>query len=597
MKPEEEFQIRKKKYGLEKQKLERKAAKLSWGRLIIFLAGFVAIYISTLFNLTVLLLTVILFISAFFRMVYLHHKTVQKKKKAERLKEINKRELNALNHDFEAFRSGEQFQNVEHNFSNDLNIFGAFSVFRILNRTVTDNGEEHLSSWLKATMGDRNEIIQRQEATQELSGQIDLIQSFLETGQKKRFTKEHFHKLEYWAEKAHIPVSKERVLAPLFTVGSVGLIVSVSAGLFYWPVLIFWIMAGLGITAMFNKKVTEQHQNLNNIGPSLDIIDQLTNRINSTNYQSGILQKQQKRLLDDDGQAPVKKLVAILQSFDVRLNVFAAFLLNSLFLWDMHQLVRLGKWKRQFSENLVVRMEAVFCFDAFMSVGNFAYSYPGYRYPEILDKQNSGFSIAGEDCRHILIPKEERVGNPVRLEGKGTFSIITGANMAGKSTYLRTIGLNMVLAQTGIPLDCQNFAFTPVQIISSLSTRDSLVKSESFFYAEIKRLQYIIHKLENGEEVFCLLDEILKGTNSKDKQTGSIKLLRKLVKLRSNGIIATHDLKIGELENEYPDKIQNQCFEVEIKNDKLYFDYKLKAGIAQSLNASFLMRKMGITED
>jgi DNA mismatch repair ATPase MutS len=196
---------------------------------------------------------------------------------------------------------------------------------------------------------------------------------------------------------------------------------------------------------------------------------------------------------------------------------------------------------------------------------------------------------------HPIIPKSNLVTNPVSSEGTGNFQIITGANMAGKSTYLRTVGVNLVLAMAGAPVSGKDFEFAPVNLMTSIRTSDSLVKNESYFYAELKHLQQIITKLERGERLFILLDEILKGTNSKDKQAGSIALMKKLLKYDACGLIATHDLALGDLEKECPDKITNKSFEVVIQNDKLVFDYKIKDGIARQMNATFLMEKMGIT--
>lgn len=592
--PEETYRQRKQKYEQERKIMEKKASRLSWSRLMVFLISIIGIYISTMYSLAVLLAVIVISVAIFLRVVFLHHSCMLKKEEAMRLQSINEQELMALEHNFSSFQNGKQFIDASHDFSSDLNLFGEQSVFPIFNRTVCDNGEELLAYWFKNPPLDKNEICRRQQAVKELSSKLNLMQEFMQTGQKKRFEKEHFLKLDHWLKKQNVNVDIERFLAPSFTFLSFIMLSLLLLGVVYWPWMVIWIIIGLSITGMFNKKVNEQHENLNNIAAPLVMLDQLSEIINNEKFDSELLKKQQQTMGAQNG-SPLKKLSKILHAFDVRLNVLAAVVLNSLFLWDLHQLNRLNKWKQQYGSHLPEHMDAVFVLDAIISLGNFAHSYPHYSYPQILEQD--GFTLKGEDCNHILIPTGARVGNPVSLNGDGSFNVITGANMAGKSTYLRTVGLNMVLARLGVPLHCSRFAFTPVRIISSLSIKDSLVKNESFFYAELKRLQYIIRKLEQGDQLFCLLDEILKGTNSRDKQIGTMKLMQKLMRYRSNGIIATHDLKIGELEKDFPQKISNYCFEVEIKNDRLHFDYKLKPGIAQSLNASFLMKEMGITED
>jgi DNA mismatch repair ATPase MutS len=181
------------------------------------------------------------------------------------------------------------------------------------------------------------------------------------------------------------------------------------------------------------------------------------------------------------------------------------------------------------------------------------------------------------------------------MEGFGQFRIITGANMAGKSTYLRTVGINLVLAMTGSPVLANSFVFSPVDVFTGIKTSDSLQAGESYFFAELKRLKEIIVQLEKGKTLFVILDEILRGTNSADKQKGSKALIRQLIQMKASGLIATHDLALGELADFFPENIKNQRFEVEIENNELKFDYLLKEGISQNLNATSLMKKMGIT--
>ncbi|MDZ7776057.1 MAG: hypothetical protein U5L09_10915 [Bacteroidales bacterium] len=172
---------------------------------------------------------------------------------------------------------------------------------------------------------------------------------------------------------------------------------------------------------------------------------------------------------------------------------------------------------------------------------------------------------------------------------------MTGGNMAGKSTYLRTVGINLVLAMSGNVVCAQKFRFSPVTLITSIRTDDSLQENESFFYAELKKLQDIILRLERGEKLFLLLDEILKGTNSRDKLHGSRALLQQLLTYYASGAVATHDIALGDLEKDFPENITNHCFEIAINDNALQFDYKLRRGKAENMNAVFLMKQMGIT--
>ena len=168
--------------------------------------------------------------------------------------------------------------------------------------------------------------------------------------------------------------------------------------------------------------------------------------------------------------------------------------------------------------------------------------------------------------------------------------------MAGKSTYLRTIGTNLILAQIGAVVCAESFTFSPVEMFTSIRTNDSVQNNESYFFAELKRLHQIIEKLESGETLFVIVDEMLRGTNSKDKHDGSQNFVKKLLKFNCYGIFATHDIDIGNMQSQYPENIDTKCFEISFEGDNLIFDYKLKNGISQNLNATYLMKKMGIID-
>lgn len=202
--------------------------------------------------------------------------------------------------------------------------------------------------------------------------------------------------------------------------------------------------------------------------------------------------------------------------------------------------------------------------------------------------------MEGTEVGHPLIPAGKRVNNPIKIQDSGELMLVTGSNMAGKSTYLRSIGINTILAMAGAPVCAAYFCLSPVQIVSSMRIADNLEESTSTFYAELKKLKIIIGKVNSNENVFILLDEILRGTNSFDRHTGSVALVKQLIKHQAAGIIATHDVELAELKKDHPSGILNYHFDVQVNNEELYFDYKLKEGICNSLNASILMKKIGI---
>ena len=252
--------------------------------------------------------------------------------------------------------------------------------------------------------------------------------------------------------------------------------------------------------------------------------------------------------------------------------------------------MRLERWKSKYGKNIKQWIQVIAEFDSYCSMANYSFNNSDFVYPIISDQT----VLDTEELGHPLIPRLKRIHNNFKIEKMGEVDIITGANMAGKSTFLRTIGVNIILAMNGLPVCAKKFHFRLMDVYSGMRTADSLQENESYFYAELKRLRYVIERLKEGTPTFLLLDEILKGTNSIDKAEGSRKFVEHLIKLKATGIVATHDLTLCNLEKDYPNNIENKCFEVEINADKIKFDYKLRAGVTQNMNASLLMKQMGI---
>ena len=299
--------------------------------------------------------------------------------------------------------------------------------------------------------------------------------------------------------------------------------------------------------------------------------------------------------LDIDGHSPAEALMQLskeLDRLDLRNNQLLYVILEGSMFFQLRQIVRIERWKARYGKYLMGWLEAVGELDALCSLGTFAYNHPAYTYPTIAGQP---FCFLARNMGHPLMPEAQCVKNDATIPSRPYFLIITGANMAGKSTYLRTIGVNYLLACMGCPVCCESLTLYPAHLITSLRTTDSLSDNESYFFAELKRLKRIIDLLNKGQELFIILDEILKGTNSADKQKGSLDLIRQFMRLKADGIIATHDLLLGTLADQFPEYIRNYCFEADIKDNELTFSYRLREGVTQNMNACFLMRKMGIT--
>jgi DNA mismatch repair ATPase MutS len=262
-------------------------------------------------------------------------------------------------------------------------------------------------------------------------------------------------------------------------------------------------------------------------------------------------------------------------------------------LWDWQYIYRIEKWQLNHKVEFGNWLDCIANFDALISFANLKYNNPDFTFP-ILSQEEFEFSAL--NIGHPLLSSEVRVSNDFEILLSPRYAIVTGANMAGKSTFLRTIATNIVLAGCGAPVCAKQLKFTPLPLHSSMRTEDSLMKNESYFFAELKRLQRITQALDKGEKLFIILDEILRGTNSEDKRKGSIGFVKKITQKRAHGLVATHDLELARLAEQQPDIFKALCFEVAIENNQLHFDYKLQSGVTQNMNASFLMKQMGIIE-
>jgi DNA mismatch repair ATPase MutS len=343
-------------------------------------------------------------------------------------------------------------------------------------------------------------------------------------------------------------------------------------------------------TMQVQNVITSKSKILNRYAQSLILIE-------NTRFNSEYLTGLQKKLIAHEGKIPSKaiyQLSVILNYMDSNLNILVSIFLNGLFMFNLHLLLKVEKWKKQNQNHVPEWFDSIADFDALCSLANFGYNNPEFLYPEPV---NDEFAFSAENLGHPLISAEQRVVNDIEINGWNQFAIITGANMSGKSTFLRTLGVNYILAMAGAPVCASKLSFSPIQIHSSIRTSDSLVKHESYFYAELKRLKQIIDELESGKKKLILLDEILKGTNSKDKQAGSIALIEQLLHYKSVGLFATHDLMLGKLATRFPGQVNNLCFEIHIQNDKMLIDYKLHKGVCKNLNATYLMKNMGILVD
>ncbi len=564
-------------------------------RLLTFLVAAILLYVFARSQWAPgIVITIFSSLGIFIFLVKLHGKILLQKKTEESLVEINNNEINCVDGKFDQFDGGLEFDDPEHMYSSDLDIFGEGSLYQFVNRSATHIGELRLSEKLKTPELDIAKIKKDQQFIKALSQNIDWRQEFLAMGKVYGEKQDDKEKIIRWSIlKPFFNHPIFLILVILIPILTVLMIYLISTGLITDKMFLIYMAIPWGIAGSFAIKVNTRHMMVSKTSETLIKYAKLLKLIENVEFDSPKFNDLKGHISTGSRSSSIsiKKLSSILNALDNRLNFVSWALLNGLFLWDILQMKRLELWQKRHTGDIKNWFEIIAEIDAMNSFANYSYNHPNAIIPKLNDQQQD---LEVKELGHPLINPGMRVDNDVSIK-HDEFKIITGANMAGKSTYLRTIGVNLVLAMCGAPICAKSFSFKPVQIFTSIRTRDSLHKNESYFYAELKRLQAIILKLKEGSQLFIILDEILKGTNSKDKHAGSEALLKQLIKYNASGIVATHDVGLGQLESLFPENIKNNCFEVDIVGNKLQFDYKLRSGVSQNLNATFLMREMGIT--
>ncbi len=576
------------------QQVKKQIFRISMLRLALFIAGIAGLYFF--FNQTTLLIVCIcLTFFPLFILVKIHNRFFIRKEWLETQARIIQEELQALSGDYSSFEDGKEYTNPEHPYSFDLDIFGRRSLFQSINRTCTFFGKVRLAEWLQNHLHEKTSIEKRQEMVREISEHTLFREQFRVAGLVHHGQSSDAEKIQAWSQSPAQYLHAGWVKTFIWgvpVINSLLLITSLAGWIsFSWLGLSFGIFLVLSFGII--KRATYIQETYGKQLKSLNGYARLIALAKAEDWKSAGMQELMERL-NLNGQSPVQALQQLskeLDRLDLRNNQFLYVLLEGSIFFQLQEIVRIERWKARYGQHINEWLETVGELDALCSLGTFAYNHPQYTYPELTEKP---FCFLATQMGHPLMPVSQCVKNDATIPSRPFFLIITGANMAGKSTYLRTIGVNYLLACVGAPVCCERLKLHPNQLITSLRTSDSLSDNESYFFAELKRLKRIIDLLNQGKQLFIILDEILKGTNSMDKQKGSFDLIRQFMQLKANGIIATHDLLLGSLIKQFPEEIRNYCFEADIKENELTFSYKLREGVAQNMNACFLMKKMGI---
>lgn len=540
---------------------------------------------------TILLIAVVPFLFFMVR----HDKLFRKKNYYETVLSICTRELEWAEYRFDRSNSGSKFQPDHHDFSHDLDLFGPKSLYAYMERSATSIGNRRFIRILLEPLTDMSKIINRQQAVIELAAQPDKRVDFLAKGKMNKGKDNTIENLDRFVKSDPIitgPILRTTVaILPfvyllLIGLSTIGAIPINSIFYLFLPVLIYTFIRAKYVTGIQNR-IGNQFRTLNTYADLIRIIEE-------SRFEAPLLQQLNQSIRHNGTpvSARLQKLNRLIANLDQRAGVFGWIMLNGFLLWDFRQLIHIEQWRKENAPQMKKWFETVAEFDALCTLGTFYFNHPDYQFPKPVETDQP--VLEAEQMGHPLIPPHSCIRNDVRMSHRPAFLVITGANMAGKSTYLRTIGINWLLASIGAPVCAKEMVWTPCTLFTSLRTTDSLIDNESYFFAELKRLKEMVDRMKKREKMFVILDEILKGTNSTDKQKGSMALVRQLIELNATGVIATHDLLLGSLADNYPGQIENFRFEADIIDDELTFSYRIQPGIAQNMNAFFLMKKMGI---
>ena len=585
--PLEFYTTEKEQFEQELATIKKKLAVSSSIRLSVFLAIAFGFYFF-FGNAQIMGIIGVLGFALFLYLVSRHTNLQYKRDLSRKLLDINTNEIAVINGDYLSLDEGAEFLNPNHYYSYDIDLFGRGSLFQYINRTATEEGKTELANRLTANT--ITNIATNQEAIQELAEKSKWRQHFSAIASLVK-VQHPAKEIVNWIHDYKPVFSKLVSYLPLvFSIISILLIALVSLQYANFNILVVWFFIGLGVTSIYFKKVNIIYNDADKAKDTFKQYHKLLHEIETTTFTAQLLKEKQELIKTENKKASeiFASFSKILDALDQRNNVIIAIFGNAFFLRDTQQAYKIEQWINSYADKVENWFEVIAFFDAQNSLGNVAFNHPDYIFPTINEDKNV---IHSQQLGHPLLKVKQRIDNDFKIENQ-QFFIITGANMAGKSTFLRTVSLAIVMANMGLPVCAEKFEYSPIKLITSMRTTDSLADDESYFFSELKRLKFIVEEIKS-ESYFIILDEILKGTNSTDKAIGSKKFVQKLVASNSTGIIATHDLSLCEIEKELSE-IENYYFDAEIINNELFFDYKLKNGVCKNMNASFLLKKMEI---
>lgn len=579
----------------EEKALESKRSRIAILRVLTLATAGIALYQLRTLPFSQLFLLFAAALAIFLWLVKISLKYNDRLQLVRELLRLIKEENAIAHHQFYHRFNGADLAPAKHPYAGDLDLFGNASLFQFMHRTTSEQGHRLLANWLLEPAPNQT-VLLRQDAAKELATNPSWGLQFEAIGNHHPITMASMQQILNWAASPSNYIGKTgwnivRFLWPTLALGALALHIFdiLPSGPFY---LLILILFGLGF--LFTGRIMPLYRQVDKMANSLKTISAALEWFEQQSFQSQHLLQAKTAIASKhhvNASAAIRELGKILDRFDYRLNPLVFIPLNTFVLWDLQQVWSLEKWKAAYKNEINQWFSTIAELEALNSIGRLDFNHPAWTYP-VLSEEAGTFEATA--LGHPLIPADRCVANDFSTSGRPAIALITGSNMAGKSTFLRSIGINQVLALAGAPVTARQLTVSNMRIMSSMRIADNLEENTSTFYAELTKLKNILEAVNAGEPVFLLLDEILRGTNSQDRQTGSRALIQQLIKKDAAGLLATHDLALTELQKVHPSTITNYHFDVSVEGEELYFDYKLKDGICTSMNASILMKKIGI---
>ena len=590
------LQERHERFAGEADELEGRFRRISYSRIILTISALaLIIYFANDRSAWGIAATLVVYLAVFAIVVKRHNRIKFEKSIARNKSQINQDEIDRIELKLDRFDGGEDYADISHPYSSDLDLFGSHSLFQLINRTATNYGRETISSWM-LNASPKEEILDRQKSSEELANDLEWLQDFQALGKVSGDQAKNINLLMKWLGEDD---SKEFKLGLHWILTCIVIIIAPLVLVILGMIPFGTLLVPLAINGYLLSRVFKRQKELMELtfegNKALKGYARLIEKVEQSTFETKLLKELHSSFSTDTFQASkaVFRLNRWLDVLHARANAFFA-ILNILFMLDFFIIRSLGSWKDKHATIIQTWFKQLAYLEAMVSISSHRLIHPDY---STVIPSGKDYELNAKSLGHPLIHYSDRVNNDVTLQGKGSIVIITGSNMSGKSTFLRTVGVNICLAQMGASVCADQFTFSSFRLYTSMRNADILEENISSFYAELKRLRGLLDLMEGDQSpVMFMIDEVLKGTNSTDRHMGSVSLIKQLSGLNCFGWVSTHDLSLGEM-TEKLESVDAMSFNSRVEGEDLIFDYKLSPGLCNSFNASFLMQKMGIEID